>query len=141
MDAIKTELEVDPLAVQSCDDEVKAEAYSSPDEGKLLNHHMSRIKKECVDDIYGHKSEIKFEEIILPNNFPAVKSETEEVNSLLLCPSQIKTEYEDHSYDLTSEMKCEGTSLPVRFPITKHEAEMARFDVMSRLPQCLLNYW
>ncbi|KAJ4425405.1 hypothetical protein ANN_28020 [Periplaneta americana] len=31
MDAIKTELEVDPLAVQSCDDEVKEEAYSSPD--------------------------------------------------------------------------------------------------------------
>ncbi|XP_069669538.1 zinc finger protein 664-like isoform X1 [Periplaneta americana] len=78
MDAIKTEPEVDPLTVQSCDDAVKEETNSSPDEGNLLDLHVTKIKEECVDDSYNHTSEIKFEEIILSNNFPIVKSEAEE---------------------------------------------------------------
>ncbi|KAJ4425671.1 hypothetical protein ANN_27867 [Periplaneta americana] len=78
MDVIKMESEVDPLAVQPCDDAIKEEANPSPDEENLLDLHVARIKEECVDDSYDHNPEIKFEEIILPNNFPVVKCEPEE---------------------------------------------------------------
>ncbi|KAJ4425663.1 hypothetical protein ANN_27859 [Periplaneta americana] len=39
-------------------------------EGNLLNLQVTRIKEECVDESYDHTSEIKYEEIILPDNFP-----------------------------------------------------------------------
>ncbi|XP_069672986.1 zinc finger protein 813-like [Periplaneta americana] len=78
MDVIKMESEVDPLAVQLCDDAIKEEANPSPDEGNMLDLQVTRIKEECVDDSYDHNPEIKFEEIILPNNFPVVKCEPEE---------------------------------------------------------------
>ncbi|XP_069673443.1 uncharacterized protein [Periplaneta americana] len=75
MDVIKTEPEVDPLAVQPCDDAVKEETDPSPDEGSLLDLNIIKIKEECVDDSYNRTSEIKLEEIILPNNFSVVKCE------------------------------------------------------------------
>ncbi|XP_069670045.1 zinc finger protein 235-like [Periplaneta americana] len=78
MAAIKTEPEVDPLAVQPRDDAIKEEENPSSDEGDLLDLHVTRIKEECVDDSYDHNPEIKFEEIILSNNFPMVKCEAEE---------------------------------------------------------------
>ncbi|KAJ4425404.1 hypothetical protein ANN_28019 [Periplaneta americana] len=79
MDVIKSEPKFDPLAVQPCDDTIKEEENPSPDEGNLLDLHVTRIKEECVDDSYeDHNSEIKFDEIILPNNFPIVKCEAEE---------------------------------------------------------------
>ncbi|XP_069670158.1 zinc finger protein 239-like isoform X4 [Periplaneta americana] len=80
MAAIKMEPEVDPLAVQPCDDAIKEEENPSPDEWKLLDLHVTRIKEECVDDSYDHNREIKFEEIILPNNFPVVEYEPEDVS-------------------------------------------------------------
>ncbi|XP_069671539.1 zinc finger protein 675-like isoform X2 [Periplaneta americana] len=76
MDVIKTEPGVDPLTVQSSDDPVKEEA-NAVKEGNLLDVHVTRIKEECVEDSYNHTSEIKFEEIILPNNFPVVKCEAQ----------------------------------------------------------------
>ncbi|XP_069669983.1 uncharacterized protein [Periplaneta americana] len=76
MDVIKTEPEVDPLSVQSCDVAVKEEASPSPDEGTLLD--LTRIKEEFVDESYNLTSEIKYEEILFPNNFPVMKCETEE---------------------------------------------------------------
>ncbi|XP_069669515.1 uncharacterized protein [Periplaneta americana] len=79
MDVIKSEPKFDPLAVQPCDDTVKEEENPSPDEGNLLDLHVTRIKEECVDDSYeDHNPEIKFDEIMLPNNFPIVKCEAEE---------------------------------------------------------------
>ncbi|KAJ4425500.1 hypothetical protein ANN_27694 [Periplaneta americana] len=81
MDAIKTEPEVDPLAVQPCDDTIKEEENPSPDEGNLFDLHVTKIKEENLDDSYNHTSEIKFEEIILPINFPVVKCEAEEKQS------------------------------------------------------------
>ncbi|KAJ4425974.1 hypothetical protein ANN_27600 [Periplaneta americana] len=48
------------------------------EEENLLDLHVTRIKEECVDDTYDHNREIKFEEIILPNNFSLVKCEAEE---------------------------------------------------------------
>ncbi|XP_069669516.1 uncharacterized protein [Periplaneta americana] len=78
MDVIKSEPKFDPLAVQPCDDTVKEEENPSPDEGNLLDLHVTRIKEECVDDSYeDHNPEIKFDEIMLPNNFPIVKCEAE----------------------------------------------------------------
>ncbi|XP_069673232.1 uncharacterized protein [Periplaneta americana] len=115
------ESEVDPLAVQSCDDAFKEEAEPLPDEGNY--QHVTRIKAEYLENSYKHTSEIKYEEILLANNFPVVKFEAEEMNSLPMCSRQIKTEYEDNSYDLTSEMKCEETSVPVPFPKVKNETE------------------
>ncbi|KAJ4425659.1 hypothetical protein ANN_27855 [Periplaneta americana] len=78
MDVIKTETEVDPLAVLPCDDAVKEETDLSPDEGSLLDLNIIKIKEECVDDSYNRTSEIKLEEIILPNNFSVVKCEAKE---------------------------------------------------------------
>ncbi|XP_069669821.1 zinc finger protein 239-like isoform X1 [Periplaneta americana] len=66
---------INPLPMQSSDTEEKK---SSTEEGDLLDLHVTRIKVECVDDSYNHTSEIKFEEIILPNNFPVVKCEAED---------------------------------------------------------------
>ncbi|XP_069673423.1 gastrula zinc finger protein xFG20-1-like isoform X1 [Periplaneta americana] len=79
VDDIKTEPMVDPLAIQPCDDAVKEENPSG-DEGNLLDLHVTRIKEECIDESNDHTSEMKFEEIILPNNFPVVKCEAEEVS-------------------------------------------------------------
>ncbi|XP_069673426.1 52 kDa repressor of the inhibitor of the protein kinase-like isoform X2 [Periplaneta americana] len=76
VDDIKTEPMVDPLAIQPCDDAVKEENPSG-DEGNLLDLHVTRIKEECIDESNDHTSEMKFEEIILPNNFPVVKCEAE----------------------------------------------------------------
>ncbi|XP_069672966.1 zinc finger and BTB domain-containing protein 14-like [Periplaneta americana] len=78
MDAIKMEPEVDPLAVQPCDDAIKQEENPSSDEGNSLDLHVTKIKEEYVDDSYDHTSEIKSEEIVLSNNFPVVKCEAEE---------------------------------------------------------------
>ncbi|KAJ4425935.1 hypothetical protein ANN_27561 [Periplaneta americana] len=44
---------------------------------QLLDLNVTGMKEECVDDSYDHTSEIKFEEILLPNNFPVVKCEVE----------------------------------------------------------------
>ncbi|KAJ4425828.1 hypothetical protein ANN_27454 [Periplaneta americana] len=47
-------------------------------EGNSLDLYVTGIKEECVDDNHDVTSEIKFEEIILPNNLPMVKCEAEE---------------------------------------------------------------
>ncbi|XP_069697207.1 uncharacterized protein [Periplaneta americana] len=75
MDVIKMELDINPLAMHSSDTEEKKPLS---EEGKLLDLHVTRIKEECVDESYDQNPEIKFEEIILPNNFPMVKCEVEE---------------------------------------------------------------
>ncbi|KAJ4425674.1 hypothetical protein ANN_27870 [Periplaneta americana] len=77
MAAIKMEPEVDPLAVQPFDDTIKEEEKPAPDEGNLLDLHVTRIKEEYMDDSYNHTSEIKSE----PNNFPVVKCEAEVVET------------------------------------------------------------
>ncbi|XP_069673448.1 uncharacterized protein [Periplaneta americana] len=55
------------------------------EEGNLLDLNIPKIKEEYVDDSYNHTSKIKFEEIILPNNFPVVKCETELQMRHLFC--------------------------------------------------------
>ncbi|XP_069672881.1 uncharacterized protein [Periplaneta americana] len=67
MDVIKKEPDINPLQIQPSDIEDKKPLS---EEGNLLNLQVTRIKEECVDESYDHTSEIKFEEIILPDNFP-----------------------------------------------------------------------
>ncbi|XP_069673318.1 uncharacterized protein [Periplaneta americana] len=129
MDFMKTESEVDPLTVQPCDDAGKEEADPSPDEENLLDLNVTKIKEEYVDDSYNHTSKIKFEEIILPNNFPVVKCEAEEENLLHLEVTGMKTNCLDHSCDLKSEIKVEDTPEPVSFSVVKSEADEDLFDV------------
>ncbi|XP_069672797.1 zinc finger protein 239-like [Periplaneta americana] len=79
MDEIKTEPEADPLAVQTGDSTDLEEKKPLSEGGNLLDLNMTRIKQEYVDDDnYDLTAEIKFEEIILPNNFAMVKCEAEE---------------------------------------------------------------
>ncbi|XP_069670060.1 THAP domain-containing protein 5-like isoform X3 [Periplaneta americana] len=75
MDLIKMEPDINPLPMQLSDTEEKKPLS---EEGNLLDLPVTRIKEECVDDSYNHNPEIKFEEIILPNNFPVMKCEPEE---------------------------------------------------------------
>ncbi|KAJ4425934.1 hypothetical protein ANN_27560 [Periplaneta americana] len=74
MDVIKIEPDINPLPMQSSDTE---EMKPLSEEGKSLDLHATRIKEERVAESYDHTSEIKFEEILLPNNFPVVKCEVE----------------------------------------------------------------
>ncbi|KAJ4425923.1 hypothetical protein ANN_27549 [Periplaneta americana] len=73
MDVIKMELDINLLPMQSSEAEEKK---SLSEEGNLLDLPPTRIKEECVDDTYIH-TEIKFEEMTLPNDFPIVKCEAE----------------------------------------------------------------
>ncbi|XP_069672970.1 zinc finger protein ZFP2-like isoform X1 [Periplaneta americana] len=69
MDAIKTEPEVDPLAVQPCDDAIKEEENTSPDEETAVE---SKDSSSCC------KWEVKIEESSVPITFSMIKSEPEE---------------------------------------------------------------
>ncbi|KAJ4425555.1 hypothetical protein ANN_27750 [Periplaneta americana] len=97
MDVNKMEPGSDPLAIHTSNAEIEEKEPLSEegnlldldvtkiktesidhryDEVNLLDLHVTSIKEECVDDSYEHNSEIRFEEIILPNN--VVKCEAEE---------------------------------------------------------------
>ncbi|XP_069670562.1 zinc finger protein 239-like isoform X2 [Periplaneta americana] len=70
MDVIKVEPEVDPLAIQSCDD-----PNSLPDEGVLLPPFVSWT---TTDHGYNVKEEVKIEDTPASITFPAVKFESDE---------------------------------------------------------------
>ncbi|XP_069670021.1 zinc finger protein 436-like isoform X1 [Periplaneta americana] len=69
MNAIKTEVEVEPVTVQSCDDAVTEEANPPPDEDFAV---------DSKDSNCGLKWEIKIEETAVPITFPVIKCEPEE---------------------------------------------------------------
>ncbi|XP_069672617.1 uncharacterized protein [Periplaneta americana] len=78
MDAIKTEPEVDPLAVQPCDDTIKEEENPLPDEANLPHLEGTVTKTKYVDHSCDLKSEIKVEDTPVPVSFPVAKSEVDE---------------------------------------------------------------
>ncbi|XP_069672773.1 uncharacterized protein [Periplaneta americana] len=80
MDVIKTESDINPWAIQSSETEEKKPLS---EEGNLLDLHVTGIKEECMDDTCDLTSEIKFEEITMPNHFPFVKCEVEEESCVL----------------------------------------------------------
>ncbi|XP_069673403.1 zinc finger protein 664-like isoform X2 [Periplaneta americana] len=121
MDAIKTEPDVDPLAVQPCDDAIKEEENTSPDEGNLLDLHVTKIKKEYLDDTY-NRTEIKFEEIILPINFPMVKREAEEEQS------DLDTVNEERRLEVTAE---DNEVFTERIATTTERTISSEFDGIS----------
>ncbi|XP_069671987.1 zinc finger protein 239-like isoform X4 [Periplaneta americana] len=93
MYAIKTEPEVDPLAVQPCDDALKEDTFSSPAGSNFLDRHVTGIKMECVDDMHDLKSEMIFEETSVPNDFPIVKNEAEvESSDMIQVKEEVKLE-------------------------------------------------
>ncbi|XP_069671103.1 zinc finger protein 570-like [Periplaneta americana] len=75
MDVIKTEPEVDPLAIQTSDNTDVGEKKPLSEELNLLNLSTTHIKTECNDYSSSVSSEMKYEEILVPNNFPVVKYE------------------------------------------------------------------
>ncbi|XP_069670081.1 protein GVQW3-like isoform X7 [Periplaneta americana] len=77
MDAIKKELEVDPLAIQSSDDTATDEKLL-PEDGNLLDLHMGGIKTECVDHGCDLTSQIKIEETAVPTNFATIMCKAED---------------------------------------------------------------
>ncbi|XP_069683090.1 zinc finger protein OZF-like isoform X2 [Periplaneta americana] len=74
MDAIKTEPEGDPLAVETSDN---LEKKPLPEEVNLLTLHPAQIKEECVDHTYELTSEIPLDKDRVPINFAFVKCEAE----------------------------------------------------------------
>ncbi|KAJ4425562.1 hypothetical protein ANN_27757 [Periplaneta americana] len=103
----------------------------SAQEDKLLDLHVTKIKQECVDESYGHTSEMKFEEIILPNNFPVVKCEAEERNILDQHATDIKEEYVNQNQDLTSEIKFEEDLVPIAYAMVKRDPEKEHSDLAT----------
>ncbi|XP_069671101.1 oocyte zinc finger protein XlCOF20-like isoform X3 [Periplaneta americana] len=75
MDVIKTEHEFDPLAIETSDNTDMEEKKPESEELNLLNLSTTATKTECNDNSSAVSSEIKFEEILVPNNFPVVKCE------------------------------------------------------------------
>ncbi|XP_069670269.1 uncharacterized protein PF3D7_1120000-like isoform X5 [Periplaneta americana] len=130
MDVIKTEPEVDPFTVQSCDDAVTEEGNPSPDEENLLDLHVTRIKEECADEsCEDHNPEIKFQEIKFPNNFAMVKCEIEEGKLSHLEATGMKAECMDDSCEVKSEIKVEDSPVPMSFAFVKSEVDEDLSDV------------
>ncbi|XP_069671087.1 uncharacterized protein [Periplaneta americana] len=82
MDVIKMELEVDPLARETCDN-TDLDEKPVPEELSLLNLTSTEIKMEFNDYSNALSSEIKFEETLVPVTFPEVKKEVEEESCVL----------------------------------------------------------
>ncbi|XP_069672871.1 uncharacterized protein [Periplaneta americana] len=80
---VKTEMTFDetPMSVEFPVMKNEDEKSAVYEERKLLELHETRMKEECVDHSYDLTSNIKSEEITLPNNFPVVKCEAEEGQS------------------------------------------------------------
>ncbi|KAJ4425554.1 hypothetical protein ANN_27749 [Periplaneta americana] len=99
---VKCEAEEDAFDLDKVQQQQKQEVSSEEDEVSTES-----IKEECVDDSYEHNSEIRFEEIILPNN--VVKCEAEQVVSY---PREVFTDHRTtaHQTPLVSE---DLASLPV----------------------------
>ncbi|XP_069669429.1 uncharacterized protein [Periplaneta americana] len=123
MDVIKTEPEVVPLTIQSCDDAVKEESQPSPDDRNSLDQHVTATKEEYVNQSPELLSDIKEEREPNPVSFSMMKREPEERNVLYQLVAGIKEEYVDHNQDLTSEIKFEGNPEPISFPVVKREPE------------------
>ncbi|XP_069670830.1 uncharacterized protein [Periplaneta americana] len=78
MEIIKMEQNVDPLTSQVSHNTGAEDLKPLLEEENLLDLHVTRIKEECVDHSYDPTSDMKFEEITIPCNFPMVKCEIEE---------------------------------------------------------------
>ncbi|XP_069697106.1 uncharacterized protein [Periplaneta americana] len=134
MDVIKTERDIDPLAIETSDNTDLERKNPLFEEVNLLTLQSIPIKVESEGQSYNLTSEIKFEET------PAQmgKWEPEERNLLDLHTTPIKTEYVHQSCDLTPEIKAEETRMPVNSPAPKSETEllsvvMATFHVFVLL--------
>ncbi|KAJ4447036.1 hypothetical protein ANN_09025 [Periplaneta americana] len=78
MDKVKTKPEGDPFTVQSSAHTKLEEKKSSSEEVNSLNQRSTEINMECDEDSCDLTSQIRFEEVLLPNNFPMVKCEAVE---------------------------------------------------------------
>ncbi|XP_069669534.1 zinc finger protein 664-like [Periplaneta americana] len=137
MEVIKTEPDTNLLAIPSDDTEEKRPLLQ---EENLLDLHVTTVKEECLDDSYDHTSELKFEEIILPNNFPIAKCEVEEEsfeldqveeevklkvttkeNEVLIESSLNTDENETPLVNCTNHEHCVSLEHPVKESTTEHQ--------------------
>ncbi|XP_069670970.1 uncharacterized protein [Periplaneta americana] len=80
MDVIKTESEVNPLAMEeeeNCKIDIEEKKPLSQ-EGNLLDLQVTEIKTECLDHGYDETVGMKYEETPLPVNIFVMKCEVEE---------------------------------------------------------------
>ncbi|XP_069672671.1 uncharacterized protein [Periplaneta americana] len=112
MDVIKTEVEVDPLALEASDD-------TDEEEKKCILESVQvfpQIKMECEDNSYDLTSGMKYE--------------AQEGNLSHLEVTGMKTECGDHNYDIETQLNVEDTtSVPTSFPMVKCEVEKDSFDL------------
>ncbi|KAJ4425905.1 hypothetical protein ANN_27531 [Periplaneta americana] len=92
MDVIKMEPDVDPLAIQTSGNAEAEVKKPLPEDGNLLDLHVTGIKKERTDHWYELKSEMTYEETAEPRDFPVVKSEAEEGSCKLDPMEEVKLE-------------------------------------------------
>ncbi|XP_069670182.1 uncharacterized protein [Periplaneta americana] len=106
MNVIKKEPEVDPLAIEWCDDTDTVEKKHLSEDGNVLDLHVTEIKTECMDQSYALKSEMTFEESPVPIDFPVVKieakEETPEINKV---EDQIRLEVTAQEDEILSDRK------------------------------------
>ncbi|XP_069669611.1 uncharacterized protein [Periplaneta americana] len=92
MDVIKAELEVDPLSLDTDEEEKKPIL----EERNLVDQYLTGIKEEYVDQSHDFKSEIKFEEDPAPVSFAVVKREPEEEQSDFNVGPRVEVTAEDN---------------------------------------------
>ncbi|XP_069669522.1 piggyBac transposable element-derived protein 3-like isoform X2 [Periplaneta americana] len=78
MDVIKKELEIDPLAIQYCDEVDTAEKKPISEEGNLLDFQVTGMKTECMDHSCDFTAEFRVDETALPTTFVSMKCKAEE---------------------------------------------------------------
>ncbi|XP_069670965.1 uncharacterized protein [Periplaneta americana] len=122
MDVIKTESEVNPLAMEeeeNCKIDVDEKKPLSQ-EGNSLDLQVTEIKTECLDHGYDENVEMKYEETPLPVNISVMKCEVEESSLSPQGKTEIRTECKDYSHVPTPEMTAVNVSS------VKSETEMGK---------------
>ncbi|XP_069670964.1 zinc finger protein 664-like isoform X1 [Periplaneta americana] len=112
MDVIKTESEVNPLAMEeeeNCKIDVDEKKPLSQ-EGNSLDLQVTEIKTECLDHGYDENVEMKYEETPLPVNISVMKCEVEESSLSPQGKTEIRTECKDYSHVPTPEMTAVNVS-------------------------------
>ncbi|KAJ4425705.1 hypothetical protein ANN_27901 [Periplaneta americana] len=117
MDVIKTELEVDPLALDTSDDTDKDEKKP------ILENIIEATRVAQLAKTLACRSGLPLE-----CGFDSRLDFSEERNLVDQHVIGIKEEYDDQSQDLTSEIKFEEDPVPIPFPVVKREPKEEQSD-------------
>ncbi|XP_069670164.1 zinc finger protein 664-like isoform X2 [Periplaneta americana] len=131
MDVIKTEPEVDPLAILSSDNTDTDEKKPLTEEGNLLDVQLIGMKTEYADYSCDVKSEIKVEDCPVPISFPVVKTEVVEDSSDL---ERVKQQQKVKVSPVEDEVLPEGIADNVEKSDSSERDRTARDE--EKLTQC-----